>query len=147
MGHLQTSRLISASPADVFAYITDLKTLQDQLTPHFVVQADEGLNLREHGEFEVSVTRFGMTTRVRLFVEDLKPGERFSYRQVSGFFRAWHHTQTLHAHDPKTTLLTDIVDFQMRLGIFGALADDFIVRRDLQHVLESRLARIEHHFE
>jgi ligand-binding SRPBCC domain-containing protein len=147
MGHLQTSRLIPAPPSAVFAYITDLKTLPEQLEPDFKIDSDvETPVLRDRSEFGVSVTRFGVSTKIVLCVTELKPAERFTYRQISGFFRSWTHTQTLQSHDPKTTLLTDIVDYHMRLGIFGALADDLIVRRDLQNVLEDRLARIEQHF-
>lgn len=103
--------------------------------------------LREQSEFAVTFFRYGKITVSRFRVDDYKPHERFSYRQVSGFFKSWVHTQVLSVHDSKTTLLTDIVEYQLPFGIAGALIDDLFAKREIARLLQDRLLRIQERFE
>ena len=102
--------------------------------------------LREQSEFEVIFKRFGRRVDAVFRVEEMKPREIVTYRQVSGFFKSWRHTQTTRVHDERTTLVTDIVDFQLHYGIAGSLADDLFVRADIERILQERLQRIEERF-
>jgi ligand-binding SRPBCC domain-containing protein len=147
MGHVQISRLIPASQGDVFRYITDLSNLSQWLDPS--LEADflkPAPVLRPRTEFELRFTRFGRSVNSKFRVDELRPRDVFSYRQVSGFFKTWVHTQILSTHDPKTTLMTDVVDFTMPYGLIGALADDLFVSRDLERMLKHRLMKVEERF-
>jgi ligand-binding SRPBCC domain-containing protein len=147
MGHLQTSRLIPAPAAEVFRHITAIENLPEWLSGHIHVDLEAyPVELREQSEIEVVFTRFRVATRVKVRVETLKPLERFGYRQMSGFFRSWSHTQVLRAHNERSTLLTDLVDYQLPFGLLGAFADDLVVRKDIETLLNIRLIKIEEHF-
>jgi hypothetical protein len=50
-------------------------------------------------------------------------------------------------HGEHSTLVTDIVDYQVPLGIFGHLADDLILKSDMNRVLSQRLGKAKEHFE
>jgi ligand-binding SRPBCC domain-containing protein len=147
MGHVQVSRLIPASLGDVYRYITDLSNLPQWLDPSLEVDFPSAPPvLRPMTEFDLRFQRFGQAVTARFRVDELRPREVFSYRQMTGFFKEWVHTQLLSAHDSRTTLMTDVVDFKMPYGIIGALADDLFVSRDLERMLKHRLVKVEERF-
>ena len=151
MGHVQVSRLISASTGDVYRYITDLGNLPQWLDPSIEVEFPTGSQggapmLREQSEFALTFTRFGRSVLGHFRVDELRPREKFSYRQTDGFFKSWVHTQLLSAHDAKTTLMTDVVDFTMPYGVLGALVDDLFARSDIEKLLKHRLLKVEERF-
>jgi ligand-binding SRPBCC domain-containing protein len=147
MGHLNISRLIPAPVDQVFDHISRIENLPEWLVGHLVVEFPATPpKLREQVDVEVVMKRFGFPLRKVMRVEAFEPGHRLSYRQVAGFFRKWTHTQVLRAHDEQTTLLTDLVEFRLPLGIIGAFVDDVIACRDIERTLSSRLERIEEHF-
>lgn len=148
MGHLQVSRLIPASAGDLYRHITEIENLPQWVGGSMEVEFPRPLPiLREQSEFEVTFHRFGKITPSVFRVDELKPRERFAYRQVSGFFRTWVHTQVLVVHDPKTTLINDLVDYQLPYGILGALVDDVFAKKEIERLLKERLLRIEERFE
>jgi len=145
MGHVQTSRLIPEKTEEVYKWLANPLNLRQWLKGRIEIDFPKTLlePLRTHSEFEVLLTRYGFSARAVIRVEEMVPGVRLSYRQVAGVFRQWSHTQLLKAHGKDSTLLTDLVDFQLPLGIFGALVDDLWVRREIESVLNYRLAAIE----
>jgi ligand-binding SRPBCC domain-containing protein len=147
VGHIQISRLIPAPVEQVFDYICALENLGEWLKPQLEAEwVETPPKVREREEFEVRIARFGISMRTAARISELKPGESYTYRQTSGFFRAWSHTQSVKAHDEKSTLLTDFVDFKLPLGILGSLLDDFWLRSDIESILSHRLIAIEDHF-
>ena len=147
MGHVQVSRLIPASTGDAYRYITDLGNLPQWLHTSMEVEFPAGVPmLREQTEFALTFTRFGKSVDVNFRVDELRAREKFSYRQISGFFKTWVHTQLLSAHDSKTTLLTDVIDFALPYGVLGSLADDLFVRSDIERLFKHRLMKVEERF-
>ena len=147
MGHVQVSRLIPASQADVYRYLVDLGNLPQWLDLSMEAEFVGAVPvLREHSEFAIKFTRYGRSVDSVFRVDELKPQNTFSYRQVKGFFKSWVHTQILSPHDAKTTLATDVVEFQMPYGLLGALADDLFVRADIERLLQHRLIKTEERF-
>jgi ligand-binding SRPBCC domain-containing protein len=144
MGHIQTSRLIPSAAAEVYRHITDLSLLPSWVGAFMNAKPilPEG-PLRPKAEFEVYFERFGIEKAVRIRIDEMTEPARFSYRQVSGFFTSWDHTQVLKVHNERTTLLTDLVNFELPFGFLGALADDLYVRRDIERVLQYRLLKVE----
>lgn len=147
MGHLQASRLVPAPAGEVFQFISDLENLPLLLTPHVDLDfPSTPPQLSERSEVSCVLRRFGLEFPAVVRVEEFAPGERISYRLISGFFPKWNHSEILKVHDERTTLITDLVDFQLPFGVFGALADDLFMRRDLQGLMTLRLVKIEEHF-
>ena len=147
MGHLQTSRLIPAPIGEVYRHVVNPEHLTQWLTPGIEVEFPETLPvLREQSEFTVRFRRFNKTVDAVFRVEEMKPRQRITYRQLSGFFKSWRHTQVLSVHDENSTLLADLVDFKLHYGIAGTLVDDLFASRDLGRILNQRLVRIEERF-
>jgi ligand-binding SRPBCC domain-containing protein len=147
MAHLQISHLIPAPRFDVFDYLTDAATLPFLLKPTIDVEVfpHEGA-LKRGSEMHFNMTRMGFSQNVRLRIEDWLRGSRVTYRQVEGLFTAWTHTMKFEEHGEKATLVTDLVDYQMPLGLLGFLADDLLVKRDMSGLLDSRLLKAKEHF-
>jgi ligand-binding SRPBCC domain-containing protein len=74
-------------------------------------------------------------------------GSRLTYRQIEGIFTAWTHTMKFEEHGESETLVTDLVDYQVPLGLFGFLADDLLIKGDMRRVLAARLQKAKEHFE
>ncbi len=147
MGHVQISRLIPAPQEAVFQYLTDLQTFPETLFGRIEVELGETPPpLKSLAEVEFVLKRFSVPVRTVIRVEQLVPSTKFSYRQISGFFKAWSHVMLLDTHDKDQTRLTDVVDFTMRAGLFGALADDLFVRADVERLLIFRAAKVAEHF-
>lgn len=78
--------------------------------------------------------RFSLTTRVTEFDRP----HRFSDVQSAGLFRHFGHVYTFRPDGPSRTLMTDEFSFQSPFGLAGAAFDGFVLRRQMQAVMESR---------
>lgn len=147
MAHLQISQLIPAARQEVFDYLTNPAELPFLLAPSIDVQVlTPDLDLKRGSEAHFNMTRIGLTQSIRLRIEDVLRGSRLTYRQVEGLFSAWTHTMSFEEHGEKETLVTDLVDYQLPLGLLGFLADDLLVKGDMRRILASRLAKAKEHF-
>lgn len=147
MAHIQTSELISAPPQEVFSFMTDLQGLPGLLQDHFEVRVVNAHIPVEKGvELAFLMERMGVAVDVRIKVDQWVPGSRFSYRMIEGVFQRWQHTEKFELHGERQTLVTDIVDYDVPLGILGQLADDLWVRQDMTKALKSRLKKVKQHF-
>jgi ligand-binding SRPBCC domain-containing protein len=147
MAHLQISELIEASRSDVFDYLTAPSHQAFLLAPAINVEAltPDG-QLKRGDEIHFNMTRFGLSQSIRFKVEDLLPGSRLTYRQSEGVFAAWTHTMKFEEHSDNTTLVTDLVDYKMPMGIVGFLVDDLVIKGDMSRVLQQRLQKVKEHF-
>lgn len=148
MAHLQISELIPASRMAVFDYLaepTHLPRLLQDVVEVKVVTPE--VPVKRGNEVHFLMTRFGMSQSVRFRVEDVLRGSRLTYRQTEGIFTSWTHTMKFEEHGESSTLVTDLVDYQLPLGLFGYLADDLVVKSDMSRILASRLGKAKEHFE
>lgn len=139
MAHVQLVKVIPASRFRVFDYVTDPRHLGEMLSPMIEVDfLSPEVEPKRGAEFLFNMSRYGVARPVRLRIEDMVPGSRFVYRQVEGLFGSWLHTIRVEEHDDKSSVLTDIVDYKVPLGLLGHLADDLYVRNDVMSILTTR---------
>ena len=148
MAHLQISQLIPATRSEVFDYLTNPATLPFLLAPAVdVTVMTPELEYKRGAEAHFNMTRLGLTQSIRFRVEDVLRGSRLTYRQIEGIFSAWTHTMKFDEHGERETLVTDLVDYQVPLGLFGYLADDLLIKGDMRRLLAARLQKAKEHFE
>lgn len=148
MAHLQISELIPASRLEVFDYLTDPNNLPGLLRPSVEVQVvTPEIALKRGNEVHFMMSRFGLSQSIRFRIEDVLRGSRLSYRQSEGVFSAWNHTMKFDEHGENGTLVTDLVDYNVPMGLFGHLADDLLLKSDMTRLLTKRLQRVKEHFE
>lgn len=147
MAHLQISQLIPAPRFEVFDLLTDPKRLPLLLAPAVDVEVlTPKVELKRGQEAHFNMTRLGLTQSIRFRIEDVLRGSRLSYRQVEGIFRSWTHTTKFEEHGENETLVTDLVDYAVPLGLFGFLADDLLIKGDMKRLLAARLLKAKEHF-
>lgn len=147
MAHLQISQLISAPRLEVFDFLTDPNNLPSLLKPTVNVQVvSPDVALKRGNEVHFMMSRFGLSQSIRFRIEDILRGSRLSYRQSEGVFAAWSHTMKFDEHGENGTLVTDLVDYQVPMGLLGHLADDLLLKRDMSRLLSERLLRAKNHF-
>lgn len=133
---------------EVFDFLTDPNNLPELLKPSIDVKVvTPEVALKRGNEVHFMMTRFGLSQSIRFRVEDVLRGSRLSYRQSEGIFAGWTHTMKFEDHGENGTLVTDIVDYQVPMGLLGHLADDLVLKGDMERLLTSRLARAKDHFE
>lgn len=148
MAHLQISQLISASRMEVFDYLTDPNNMPELLKPSLDVKVvTPEVALKRGNEVHFMMSRFGLSQSIRFRIEDILRGSRLSYRQSEGVFASWSHTIKFEEHGETGTLVTDLVDYQVPMGLFGHLADDLILKNDMSRLLAHRLQKAKDHFE
>jgi ligand-binding SRPBCC domain-containing protein len=148
MSYLQVSEIITAPRLEVFDYLVDPSKLPELLGPAIEVEVrTPELPLKRGSEVHLFMTRMALTQSVRFRVEDVLRGSRLTYRQVEGLFRQWTHTMKFEDHGSGMTLVTDLVDYEVPLGILGLLADDLLLKADMQKLLVRRLKKVRDHFE
>lgn len=142
MSHLQVSEIISGSRFEVFDYLTNPKNVPFLLEPgiHVEVLTPEA-ELKRGAEIQFMMTRFGLKQSIRFYVEDVVRGSRLTYRQSEGVFAGWTHTMRFEEHGDKSTVVTDLVDYHVPLGLLGYLADDLLIKGDMKRLLEQRLRK------
>lgn len=147
MAHLQISELIEAPRSDVYAYLTAPSHQPFLLQPAIDVEVLTPDGPHKRGEeVHFSMTRFGLSQSIRFKIEDVLPDRRLTYRQSEGVFAHWTHTMKFEDHSEKSTLVTDLVDYKLPFGLFGFLADDLLIKGDMERILRRRLQRAKEHF-
>jgi ligand-binding SRPBCC domain-containing protein len=136
VSYVKVSTVIQAPPKEVFAYLKDLAHLRGILPEDLKLDlVGPNIKMQKGAEYEFRLKRFGISSVWSTRIEEFKEGEEFVEKQVLGYFSSWLNTYRCEPHGESSTLLTNIVEFRMRFGILGRLADDLIVRRDLSRIV------------
>lgn len=147
MAHLQISELIPASRMAVYDFLAAPENLPELLEGVVDVKlVTPEVPVKRGNEVHFVMARFGFSQSVRFRVEDVLRGSRLTYRQTEGIFSSWSHTMKFDEHAENSTLVTDLVDYQLPLGLFGFLADDLLIKGDMSRLLAHRLNRAKQHF-
>ena len=147
MAHLNISEILPADRFQSFDYLTNVRNLPDLMSRSLGVEVSSApAELKRGAEAHLTMSRFGFSQSVRWQVEDVLRGSRLSFRQIEGLFAAWTHTVRFEEIDANSTRVTDVVDYRVPGGMLGALADDVLIKADLERQLRARLARARKHF-
>lgn len=147
MSHVKVQQLIPASQMEVFRYATDPNTLSTQLEDSIDLKwINTGTQLQVGAEYSFIMKRMGIEQPVRYRVDRYAVGSNLTYHQLEGIFYSWVHTMKFEDHAGGSTLVTDLVDYEMPLGLMGRVVDDVWWRKDLKRILNKRLDFIKNHF-
>lgn len=147
MAHIQVQRIIKAPSFKVYQYLTAPENLKTQLEGLVAVELlNPGIDPKPGSEFLFQMQRFGVDYPIRFVVEKYVTGHSFTYNQVKGLLASWRHTMRFEEKEAHSTLVTDLVEYEVPGGIVGRLIDDFLARREMRKILEYRLSQTEEHF-
>jgi uncharacterized protein len=146
MAHFEYSSVIEVPRQKLFDFVSDLSSLPEIMSEDYKIEATSPVTkLKKGSEYEIRITRVGVSVLWGIVIEDIIPGEFVRDRQSHGPFSLWVHTQKFEDHG-QGTLLTDFIEYDVPFGLFGKLADDIFIRRDLQKIFSRRHIKISEHF-
>ncbi len=148
MGHVQHSAVIEAPRGVVFEFLADYKN-RPLLMPKSDIEMElvsPDTKIKKGAEYEVKITRFGIHYPLTYIIEDCDEPHYFIERQISGAFEEWLHTFKFEEHSEKSTLVTNIIDYSLPLGLLGTLLDDLYVRADIKRILINAHQNLQNHF-
>ena len=147
MSHIKTQQLIPASQMNVFRFATDPTHLAEQLHHNIKLEwLNPGVQLQIGAEYSFLMRRLGIAQPVRFRVDKLSVGSNVTYHQIEGLFQTWIHTMRFEKTATNETLLTDLIEYEMPLGLMGRVVDDVWWKNDLKKILDRRLSIIADHF-
>lgn len=138
MAIFQHSTVIPASQQELFDHLFHSENWENGVPPVLSAELIDKQPIRIGTILKWRVSRFGVSHVWLLRVSDFIPNNLVILTQSIGFFDRWVHTQTLKEHGDGQTLLTDIIEYEMPLGILGRLGDDLFFRKDLKNLIEAR---------
>ncbi len=138
MAHFEFSSVIEAPQDEVFKFITEPVNLQKIMPADYHVTSTAPIPpMKKGAEYEIRISRYGVSVAWGILIEEMTPGEMFRDRQTSGPFSVWVHTHSLEGHG-QGTLMKDIIEYDVAFGLFGKLAQDLYIKRELQRIFAHR---------
>ncbi len=138
MAHFEYSSVIPTAKNSVFEFICNIKNLPLIMPPDYKIElTSPPSSLKKGEEYEIKVSRFGISVVMNMTLEEAAENEMIRERQSQGPFSQWIHTHKVDDHG-EGTLMTDIIDFDVSFGILGKLAQDLFINRDLERIFRFR---------
>jgi len=131
---------------EVFAFFSDARNLEF-LTPQWLrfqiltspAQIAPGARMTYRLQWHGIPIHW--TTEIVLW----QPPEEFEDVQLSGPYKRWRHTHRFEA-DGGGTRMTDVVEYELRLGWLGRVVHALTVRRNLERIFDYRYEQIRQRF-
>lgn len=133
-------QVVEGPQSKVFEALVDLTQFSACWPGPFSVSDLQPSGEIKQGEtFSFEMNWLGMVSRFVFQLDEVKPPEQIAFSLKQGPFKKWKHRITLSAHSESQTLVKDQVDYLLGYGLFGHLADDLLVRAELNRLLSKRL--------
>ena len=140
---LTCEMLVPLAVAEVFAVFEDPYNLA-RITPPglgFRVTSKDRVQMRAGAEIEYSIRWMGVSMRWKSLVTDYEPPFSFVDEQVQGPYRLWRHRHTFRP-SAQGTLVCDLVEYALPLGLLGQAANALLVSRQLKQIFAYRQAAL-----
>ncbi len=153
--HLEFEHWLPLPPEEVFPFFADPRNLRRISPPGNDVRVlGAKLVSRDSAEpdlkFVISFRPFPSLPFIRLrwtvLITDFEFGTRFRDVQLAGPFKSWEHVHEFPAaaRDGVTgTLIRDVLTYEVRYGIFGALVDALFICRNLKKMFVYRQCAVQ----
>jgi uncharacterized protein (TIGR01777 family) len=92
-------------------------------------------------QLEFQLKSRGLPLKWKMKIEEWEPGRKFVENQVAGPFKRWRQTHTFEELGAGT-LLTDVVCYQLPLGVLGNVVGGFFVPSDIEKIFDGRRENI-----
>ena len=136
-------QFIARPLADVFAFFSEAGNLE-KITPpslKFRILTPLPIVIEQGKLIDYRMSLFGLPFCWQTLIERFEPPSCFSDVQARGPYKFWRHTHEFCAQDGGT-LMIDRVEYQLRLGPIGWLANVLFVRRQLDQIFDFRCRTI-----
>ena len=136
---LAREQVVPRPRQEVFAFFADPANLE-RLTPaslRFRIRSPLPIEMRPGAVIEYDLSLFGVRFGWRTLIERFEPPHRFVDVQARGPYRQWRHTHEIEEVTGGTRI-ADRVEYELPLGLLGALAHRLVVARQLRAIFDYR---------
>ena len=136
---LRRDQFVPRPLEEVFQFFSDARNLQE-ITPHwlsFQILTPGPIEIRPGTLLDYRLKWHGFGIKWRTEIVTWNPPHMFNDVQVRGPYKLWDHTHTFTAAAGGTRMM-DVVKYELPLGMLGAIAHKFGVKRDLEQVFDYR---------
>lgn len=127
------------APGDVFAFFEDPHNLETITPPwlRFEVRATTDERVRLGTVIDYRLRWQGVPMRWRSRISEYEPGVLFADEMLVGPYRHWYHR---HRFRPVASgiEMVDVVVYELRFGVLGALAHSARIRAQLEGIFDYR---------
>jgi ligand-binding SRPBCC domain-containing protein len=136
-----SSVIINATPEEVFDFHTNHQNLSLITPPSIKVRTVQSEPTSKGARMIMNVTQFGLITMqwIVRFTEYQRPN-MLCDEMEKGPFKVWRQTRRIEAH-PQGAILHDTTDYQLPLGVLGAIANSLFVKYQVQSMFAYRQKR------
>ena len=146
---IQTKQFIKSDLNTVWDFISSPKNLSKITPPYmgFEILSDLGVDKMYPGQIiEYNVTPVaGIKMHWVTEITHVKEKEYFVDEQRFGPYAMWHHKHFL-KEVPGGVEMTDVVHYKAPFGIFGKIADDLFIKKQLKTIFDFRYKKMEELF-
>lgn len=144
MHTLRTEVRIPRPIEDVFAFFADAGNLQAITPPwlDFRITSLMPIEMRAGALIDYRLKLRGVPIRWRTRISAYDPPRRFIDEQLKGPYRVWHHEHTFETAADGSTVMRDIVTYELPRVPGRALAHRWLVRPDLERIFAYREKRL-----
>lgn len=144
---LTRQQLLKTTPDKTFSFFSNPYHLEDITPPRYKLRVltPRPLELSVGKTVDYTVNFFGMPIRWTSIISEFTPPHRLTEVQLRGLFAFWDHTYNF-APQGNGTVLTEIVNYAMPLGILGAMAHRYFIKHQLNYIFDYRYSRLGHYF-
>ena len=142
--HLTLSQAVPRPIEEVFEFFADPCSLQ-LLTPaflHFHFLREPPPRMHAGTVLDYRVRLYGVPLRWVTLIDAFESPYRFIVSQMRGPYTFWRHTHVFEAVSKDATLIHDLVEYRMPLGLLGEIAHKLFVARILQLIFDFRATEI-----
>ena len=137
-------QILPRSREETFLFFENASNLE-KITPGFLrfkIETPPPIRMEKGALIDYRLRLLYVPIRWRTRIEDYDPPYRFVDTQIQGPYRVWRHTHQFEKV-AEGTLMTDVVRYQVRFGVLGAIANTIFVKRTLRRIFDFRQRRIE----
>ena len=139
MSEFKQTTYIDAPIEDVFEFHLSLENLLRISPEDANLQIFHAPEKMEQGARVGLFVKIGpITTTMETVVEVLDPPNKFVDKQVGGFFESWTHTHLFEKVTDTKTKLTDIIEYELPMGIFGKMLGGNIAHNKIESMFRHR---------
>jgi ligand-binding SRPBCC domain-containing protein len=145
--HFRREQRIAAPRDEVFSFFETPHNLE-AITPAFLkfqTLTPPPIRMAAGTLIDYQLRLYGVPIRWRTRIDVFDPPHRFVDVQLRGPYRRWHHEHEFIA-DGEDTRMIDRVEYELRLGPIGSLANAMFVRRSLEQIFDYRRDGVEQMF-
>lgn len=136
MAHIQSSVVIPISKTDLYDFLSDYRKRPRLMPPDISLELTSAhQELKKGAEHSFKVSRWGGFYNFSMHVESVTPYEYFTERAQFGVFEEFVNTFKFEDHGENASLLTNIIDYTLPMGVLGTLLDDLWLKKDMARIL------------